>query len=549
MGWIYNPNISSSGGAPVDATYITLTNNASLTQNRTLAVNSTLTMTDGGATNPLVLGINLNNANIWTANQTFADNIGGIFGTTNQGKIYYDATDLIINPALSGSGQVSIGPTSSGGGTANLVANFIGLGGTATSTTSIINVNISSSVVRAAMSFTLDFTGSGNAMGPVTLTSTDNGTNTGTFTYGSITSSQQIVSNSHTNFTQYGAQFSMGVSNSTDITVAGNKNIYGIRLLLSTNGRAGTGTSAGVFVRCGIVQDNILAIQGSPTSDTRYGAHFNNQIQMVAGQAIILDGASGLPGATAGDTTIKYVTANTRVELGVDGTDAIYYSPTQISNLLYTAFSDKINLASVSSSTTSGDVWRDSTQKGLSIFMNGIQQQVTTGIFTQTADATVANTTTETSIIGTGVGTKTLPANFFIAGKTVRIRGGGKFSTKAAPTGNVTVKVKYGSTVIASYTLSTQVPDGASGQPFDYELIITCRTTGATGTVMMTGFLTHFAKSIGTNGRDWANLNNGGATTTIDTTASSALDVTWTWATADASNTATGTVCEIESIN
>ena len=35
-------------------------------------------------------------------------------------------------------------------------------------------------------------------------------------------------------------------------------------------------------------------------------------------------------------------------------------------------------------------------------------------IFVSTADGSVLNTATETSIIGTGVGSLTLPANFFL---------------------------------------------------------------------------------------------------------------------------------------
>jgi hypothetical protein len=42
-------------------------------------------------------------------------------------------------------------------------------------------------------------------------------------------------------------------------------------------------------------------------------------------------------------------------------------------------------------------------------------------LFAATADKTVANTTTETSLVGTGVGTLTLPANCLTAGRSVRV--------------------------------------------------------------------------------------------------------------------------------
>ena len=51
-------NLETSGsGAPTAATYVTLTNNAALTGNRTLAVTSSFSITDGGATNPVTLGL------------------------------------------------------------------------------------------------------------------------------------------------------------------------------------------------------------------------------------------------------------------------------------------------------------------------------------------------------------------------------------------------------------------------------------------------------------------------------------------------------------
>ena len=42
-------------------------------------------------------------------------------------------------------------------------------------------------------------------------------------------------------------------------------------------------------------------------------------------------------------------------------------------------------------------------------------------MFVQTATKTITNTVTETSILGTGVGTDIFPADFFVSGKMVRI--------------------------------------------------------------------------------------------------------------------------------
>lgn len=168
-------------------------------------------------------------------------------------------------------------------------------------------------------------------------------------------------------------------------------------------------------------------------------------------------------------------------------------------------------------------------------------------IFTQTADATVTNTVTETSIVGAGVGYGlTLPANFFIIGKTIRLRIGGIYTTPAIATPSVVVKIKYGTTVLATVTTSSLL-SGATALEFDGEIDITCRTTGATGTVSMHGDIEYATGVAGTIAVDA--LNNAGATKTIDTTAASLLDVTIAWDTATATRAVTSTVCTVEVIN
>lgn len=167
-------------------------------------------------------------------------------------------------------------------------------------------------------------------------------------------------------------------------------------------------------------------------------------------------------------------------------------------------------------------------------------------IFTQTANKTVTNTVSETSIIGTGVGYGlTLPANFFVAGKTIRLRIGGIYSTPiGAP--SVTIKIKYGSTVIASVA-TTSLLSGASALEFDGEVDITCYTTGATGTVYSHGDIEY---ATGVGGTIAVNpLNNGGASTTIDTTTSNLLDCTIVWDSASTTRIVTSTITVVEVLN
>lgn len=193
------------------------------------------------------------------------------------------------------------------------------------------------------------------------------------------------------------------------------------------------------------------------------------------------------------------------------------------------------------SSPPDGTVWYDSAAKALVTQFNGLAQYHSTVIFVATADKTVTNTSAATSIIGTGVGSITLPANFLVAGKTLRISIGGVFSTLLTP-GNLTIVVKLGSTTIASSTISN-ILASASNNAFQGAGTITCRSAGASGSVSMNGNVNY---DTGVLTRGFAALNNSGSTVTLDTTASQTLDITVQWATASASNSIKATTATVE---
>lgn len=141
------------------------------------------------------------------------------------------------------------------------------------------------------------------------------------------------------------------------------------------------------------------------------------------------------------------------------------------------------------------------------------------------ADKTVANTTTQTSVIPTtGVGNLTFPVNTFEVGKSYRIRGGGIYSTGIVP-GTLTVRVKIGSITIASVAI-TNVISLATGSVWEFECVITFRTIGASGTVMCVGSASYEITSLS---RGFAALNNAGSTSTVDTTVTNLIDITVQW--------------------
>jgi hypothetical protein len=187
-------------------------------------------------------------------------------------------------------------------------------------------------------------------------------------------------------------------------------------------------------------------------------------------------------------------------------------------------------------------MWNDSTQKSLYRFSNGVKENISTVLFTQTSSTTVANTTTETSILGTGVGTKTLPINFLVAAKTIRIKIQGYVSNLITPT--IQIRVKLGSVVILDTTAVTMTTI-TGNMRFSVEGEFTCRTTGASGTIFSQGEANYFTIATTNNNIDMVNTT----TTTIDTTATQAIDVMVTWGTANASNSITSTNATIEILN
>jgi hypothetical protein len=184
-----------------------------------------------------------------------------------------------------------------------------------------------------------------------------------------------------------------------------------------------------------------------------------------------------------------------------------------------------------------GDIINSSTQKAFQFFSAGVIQTVNTCLFTQTANKNVSATTTETSLIGTGVGTLTLPANFWVVGKALRIKIRGFFSRT---NGNVTFRFKLGAvTIVASATASSGV---GANDCFEVTVDCTCRTTGATGAFFAQG--------------NYFNFNNGNnlqmvsvATVASDTTVSSAVDTTIEFSVSNAGNTFTSTNTTLEVLN
>lgn len=154
------------------------------------------------------------------------------------------------------------------------------------------------------------------------------------------------------------------------------------------------------------------------------------------------------------------------------------------------------------------------------------------GLFSQTSDsATVTNTITETSIVGSGVGTLSVPANGFSIGDSFLGRIVGHISSKNNDT--IRIKVKSGAAILGDTGLIT-MPQ-TTNKHYTVDLNFTVRTIGAAGVAsIVTGIVFTYSKDASNafEGDDSSIINN----TTFDTTSSNTLDVTVEWGSADALN-------------
>jgi len=133
----------------------------------------------------------------------------------------------------------------------------------------------------------------------------------------------------------------------------------------------------------------------------------------------------------------------------------------------------------------------------------------------------VSGTTTETSIIGNGVGTLTVPANGFQVGDSFTVKMYGDIG--ASNSDQLRIRVKSGSVILGD-TGAVSLPN-ISNSHFNMEIGFTIRSTGSTTNAVInsSGFFTYTANASGSlEAASFSTTNN----TTFDTTISNTLDVT-----------------------
>ena len=146
--------------------------------------------------------------------------------------------------------------------------------------------------------------------------------------------------------------------------------------------------------------------------------------------------------------------------------------------------------------------------------------QPTTGLYAQTVvSATLTNTTTETSIVGSGVGSLTIPANHFVVGDSYHAKIGGEISAQNGD--DITIRIKSGATVLATTGIISLSP--TTGLGWECEIDFTIAAIGATGSMCTNGNFAYTRNTGGLEGYVFQDVE------TFDTTVANTLDITAEW--------------------
>ncbi len=155
------------------------------------------------------------------------------------------------------------------------------------------------------------------------------------------------------------------------------------------------------------------------------------------------------------------------------------------------------------------------------------------GLFAQTGTSiTISGTTSETSLIGTGVGTLSVPANGFQVGDSFRAVLGGIVNIGNGQT--IRIRVKTDSVVLLDsgvQTLINNVDDAIWSLNIDF----TIRSLGGVGvaSIVSLGSFHYTKTNNGTvEGFAFNTVNN----TTFDTTDNNTLDITIQWGSTSSAN-------------
>lgn len=183
------------------------------------------------------------------------------------------------------------------------------------------------------------------------------------------------------------------------------------------------------------------------------------------------------------------------------------------------------------------DQWNGSAFESKKISGATLRTQVIPRLFTQTSDQTITATTTETTLLGTGLGSLIVPANGFEVGDTFQLRICGNIS--AHNNDNFKFNLKTGSIILATSGLITMPT--VTNKVFEFVADFCIRATGTTGVaeIVTNGSFTYNKDSSNTfEGQNFISTNN----TTFSTIIGNTLNVTAQFSSNNANNLLTSKI-------
>lgn len=183
------------------------------------------------------------------------------------------------------------------------------------------------------------------------------------------------------------------------------------------------------------------------------------------------------------------------------------------------------------------DQWNGSAFESKKISGATLRNEVIPRLFTQTSDQTITATTTETTLLSTGLGSLTVPANGFQVGDTFQLRICGIVS--AHNNDNFKFNLKSGSVILATSGLITMPT--VTNKVFEIIADFCIRAIGTTGVaeIVTNGSFTYNKDSSNAfEGQNFITTNN----TTFNTTIGNTLNVTAQFSSTNAGNLLTSKI-------
>ena len=265
------------------------------------------------------------------------------------------------------------------------------------------------------------------------------------------------------------------------------------------------------------------------------------QPMIASGGSLSTTGAYAINLTATGATGVTLPTSGTLVALG--GTNT--WSATQTFSVVST-FTQGFTCTAYAGGTTAGQMWYDSTQFSMAAYLSGTKTMLSGTIWTKTSSTALATWTTAATLIGavgTGIGTLTVGAGRLAVGTTIRVTMKGVFGTySTAPTFTFALTLGGVSVCTTGAVTSTL---SLTSKGWNAEFLVTCRTTGSSGTVFGQGFIFMNTGVVTTCFLP----TNTTATATVNTTGALAVDVTCACGTSNGSNTVTCTNATVEILN